>query len=242
MIPDPIDRMPGHHASKERPMSQTTTTRPEPFVSEGTSPPSSAQTTPAFRARLHRSPVPGLWHAAGRPPPCSCVTRCFGPLRRPTTSAACVAGLTREAARRTSCRPSGASRSCCRSTTFPTGGLRVGDSPLDAGAPTGRLPRAGAAVGQGRLAEPDALVQGPRRRRRRGTRRRVRLHHARVRQHRQPRPPRSLRPPRPRWACARWCSSPPTSSRPRSPRPGRWARRSCAWTAPMTRSTGCAWS
>ncbi len=85
----------------------------------------------------------------------------------------------------------------------------------------------GSAVGQGRLGQPDPLVQGPGRLGRAHRGPRARLHPLSP----APRPatwPTRSPPTPPGSACRRSCSSRPTSSRPRSSRPrstaGTWSR------------------
>ena len=173
-------------------MSQITAIRPEPFVSEGSSPPSSSHTTPGFR--------PGFTglrcRSCGTPQETAALfvcPRCFGPLE-PTYD---LVGLRERLTRETiEARPAGIWRLAEL--------LPVDEVPADArscrrlaargGAPTRRRHRARAAVGQGRLPQPDPLVQGPRRwpsRRARASR--VRVHT------RSPAPaPATSHPPSPR--------------------------------------------
>ncbi|MET0772128.1 MAG: threonine synthase [Candidatus Limnocylindrales bacterium] len=124
-------------------MSQVTATRPEPFVSEGSSPPATSRSTPGFH--------PGFTGLRCR----SCDTpqetaalfvcpRCFGPLE-PTYDLAGLRGrLTRETIE---ARPAGIWRlaELLPVDEVPAAPARVGDSPLV------EVPRLAAAIGLERL-------------------------------------------------------------------------------------------
>ena len=98
-------------------------------------------------------------------------------------------------------------------------GLPAGLHAADARRPPRRAPRPRRGVGQERRRQPDALVQGPRRRGRRRPRAGARLRHARLRLDRATSPTRSPRtPPRSGWRPT--SSSRPTSRSRRSSRPG----------------------
>ena len=173
---------PPDDARKERPDDRRrSTTHVDPYVSEGTSPPYRRDFTPGFTGLRCRAC--GTPHDTG---PVFVCTRCFGPLeadlrpRRPAPPASTRSTL--------DARPADLWRfaELLPLDRIPTAGLRVPISPLT---PAPRLARTAgprAPLGQGRLAQPDALLQGPRRRRGCGPRRRVRLHDACLRLHRQP--------------------------------------------------------
>ena len=95
------------------------------------------------------------------------------------------------------------------------------------------------AVGQGRLRQPDALVQGPGGRGGAGRRPRARLQRAGLPVHRQP-GQRGRRRRGPGRGCARCVLVPPTWSSRRSSRPRSTAARSSPSRAPTTTSTGSA--
>ena len=119
------------------------------------------------------------------------------------------------------------------------GALEPGLTPLVARRQARRPARARRGVDQERRREPDALVQGPRRRGRAGQGARARLRDGRLRLDRQPRE-RRRRACRRRPGFAPTSSSPPTSrSRSCSP-PASTARRWSASRAPTTTSTGSA--
>ena len=105
--------------------------------------------------------------------------------------------------------------------------------------PAGRAAGAGRAVGQERRREPDALVQGPRRRRWRWPGRASWASDDRLRLDRQPRQ-RGRRPRRRRRAASPTSSSPPTSRSRRSWPPACTAPTWSPSGATTTTSTGCA--
>jgi threonine synthase len=124
-------------------MSQVTALRPEPFVSEGTSPPAATQSDPGFQ--------PGFTglrcRSCGTPQETAALfvcPRCFGPLE-PTYD---LVGLRQRLTRETlDARPAGVWRlaELLPVERIPTAPARVGDSPLVA------APRLAAALGLERL-------------------------------------------------------------------------------------------
>jgi threonine synthase len=126
-------------------MSQTTATRPDPYVSEGTSPPARTDADPDARF------VPGFaglrCRACGTPSPSGpnfVCTRCFGPLEA-TYDLAALAG--RLSPQLLDARPSNLWRyaELLPVDAIPTSGLRVGLSPLTP------APRLAARIGLERL-------------------------------------------------------------------------------------------
>jgi threonine synthase len=126
-------------------MSQTTAARPDPYVSEGTSPPAprTADPEPAF--------VPGFsglrCRACGTPSPSGpyfVCTKCFGPLEATYDLATAASRLSRELL---DARPATIWRyaELLPVDTIPTAGLRVGLSPLTP------APRLAARLGLDRL-------------------------------------------------------------------------------------------
>ena len=124
-------------------MSQVTATRPEPFVSEGSSPPASGPTAPGFR--------PGFTglrcRSCGTPQETAALfvcPRCFGPLEPTYDLVDLHARLTRESVE---ARPAGIWRlaELLPVDAVPAAPARVGDSPLV------EVPRLAAAIGLERL-------------------------------------------------------------------------------------------
>ena len=196
--------------------------------------------SPPFWPGLQRPPLPRL-RRAGRRGAGVRLRRCFGPLEATYDLAGPRAA---PAPRRRSTRASprcGASRSSCPCPTLPAGGLRVRLVAARARRPGWPHASASSALGQGRFAQPHALVQGPRRGRGRRTRRRVGLPHAGLRLDRQPLGRRGRGRGRAGPAGGRLHPGRPGA---RQGGPGARARRapSCASRDPTTRSTGSAWS
>lgn len=124
-------------------MGQITAARPEPFVSEGTSPPAATSTDPGFQ--------PGFTglrcRSCGTPQETAALfvcPRCFGPLEPTYDLVGLRQRLTREAI---DTRPTGVWRlaELLPVERIPVATARVGDSPLV------EVPRLAAAIGLGRL-------------------------------------------------------------------------------------------
>ena len=209
--------------------------RPDSFITELSSPPRADRFQPGFSGLRCR--------ACGEPAAEAAVfvcSRCFGPLEAGYDLAGLRSRLSHELldARDASiwrfAELLPLANPACRRASSRRLAARGGAAP-------GLPAWFGAALGQGRLAKPDALVQGPRRGRGRGPCRGVWA------STRSPVPPPATSPrpsrlPRRPGGCARSSSCRPTWRRPRSPRRVPWAPPSCPSTARTMRSTGSAWS
>ena len=183
------------------------------------------------------SPVAAV--AAPRPTGLDYVcSACFGPLEvalRPR-------GRRRDASPARSSRrgpPASGATASCSPSTRPGAQPRRRRHAARRRGPPGRGARRRPPARQGRHPQPDALVQGPRRRDRRGQGRSSSA--SRRWPARAPATSPARRPPRPPPpACPPTSSCPRTSSPRRSSTPSPTARRSCPSTAPTTTSTGSA--